>query len=70
MLLINIHQLDIILADPITARALKRQVDAIRRVLRLQRQNIVVLRRPQDFGQGVQVDAERDVAVAAVGREL
>lgn len=69
MLLINIHQLDIILRDTIRLAGLKHQVDNIRRILGLKRENVLVLRRAENLGQAVQVDAQRDVAVAAEGRE-
>lgn len=69
MLLVDIHQLNIILAQPVRLRALEHQVDNIRGVIRLEGENVVVLSSPQDLGQGDQVDTEGDVAVAAVGGE-
>ena len=69
MLLIDIHKLDIVLAQSIAFTALKHQIDDIRRVFRLQRQNILVLRTPQHLHQRGEIDAEGDVAVAAEGRE-
>lgn len=69
MLLVNIHQLDIVLAYPIRLRALEHQIHRIRLVLRLERQNVLVLSSPQNLGQRDQVDSERNVAVAAVGGE-
>lgn len=69
MLLVDIHQLDVVLAHAVGIRALEDQVDNIRRVLRLERQDVLVLGRAQHFRQGGQVDAERDVAVAPEGRE-
>lgn len=69
MLLVNIHQLDIVLAYPVRLRALEHEVDSIGRVIRLQRQHVLILSSPQHLGQRDQVDAQGDVAVAAVGRE-
>ena len=69
MLLVDIHQLDIVLAYPVRLRALEHQVHGIRRVVGLQSQHILVLSSPQDLGQRDQIDAQGDVAVAAVGRE-
>lgn len=69
MLLVDIHELDIILANPVILRILKHQVQAIGRIRRLQGQNILILRRPQHLCQRIQVDAQGNVAVAAVGRE-
>lgn len=69
MLLINIHQLQVILAQAITLARLKLQVQHIRRILCLQGQNIVVLCCSQDLGQGAKVDSKGDVAVAAVRGE-
>lgn len=69
MLLVDIHELDIILADAVRSIVLKHQIDDIRRILRLDSQDIIVLRRPQDLGERAKIDAERDVAVASKGRE-
>jgi hypothetical protein len=67
MLLIDIHQLDIVLAQPIRLLALKHQIHHVGRILGLEREDIVVLRGAQHLGQRAQVDAQRQVAVAAVG---
>lgn len=69
MLLIDVHKLDIILADTIGRRALKDQVDNIRRILRFQGQNVVALRGLEHLGERNEVHAEGNVAVAAVRRE-
>jgi hypothetical protein len=69
VLLINVHELDIILAQPVALRALEDQVDDIRRVLGLEGQDVFVLCATQDFCEGGEVDSEREVAVAAEGRE-
>lgn len=69
MLLIDIHELDIILAQPITLAALKHQVDHIWGVVCLEGQDIFILRAPQHFHERAEIDAESDVAVAAEGGE-
>ena len=65
MLLIDIHELDIVLAQPITFAALKHQIHHIWRIFRLQCQYILVLRAPQHLHERGEVDAQRDVAVTA-----
>ena len=69
VLLIDVHELNVVLAYPVTLCALENQVHDIRRILRLEREDVLVLCAPQDLGEGCEVDAERDVAVAAEGRE-
>ncbi len=65
MLLIDIHQLDIILAQPVAISILKDQIDNIRCILRLKGQDILVLGTSQYFHERTQVDAESNVAIAA-----
>lgn len=69
MLLVNVHELDVVLAQPVALRALEHQVDDIRRILGLECENVIVLCAAQDLGKGGEVDAERKVAIAAEGRE-
>lgn len=69
MLLVDIHELDIILAETVGLGALEHEVDGIGRVIRLERQDVFVLGGAQHLGQGDQVDTQGDVAVAPVGRE-
>lgn len=69
MLLVNVHKLDIILAQTIGLSTLEHKVYSIGRVLGLESQDIFILGGTQDLGQGSQVDAKRDVAVAAIRRE-
>lgn len=69
VLLVDVHQLDIILAYPVGLRALEHEVNRVGGVLGLERQDIFVLGGPQNFGQRDQVDSQRDVTVAAVGGE-
>ena len=65
MLLIDIHKLDIILAQPIRLAALVDQVDHIGRILGLEGEDVLVLRGAEHLGERGQVDAQGDVAVAA-----
>ena len=69
MLLIDIHQLDVVLAQPIGLAVLKHEIDNIWRIFRLESEDVLVLCGSQDLGERGQVDAERDVAIAAEGRE-
>ena len=69
MLLVNVHELDLIFTDPVRCVVLERQRDDIGRVLSLQRKNVLALSRAQHLCKRAQVDAECDVAVAAKRRE-
>ncbi len=69
MLLINIHKLQVILAQPIALAALENQVQNIWCILSLDCQNILVLGGTQDFCEGSEVDTESNVTVASVGGE-
>lgn len=69
MFLINIHKLDVILADSIVLGVLKDQIQRIRRIGSLEGEDILVLGGAEDFGEGVQVDSESNVAVASVWRK-
>lgn len=69
MLLVDVHELDIVLADSVALGALEDQVDDIRRVLRLEGEDVFILCATEDFCEGGEVDAEGKVAVAAEGRE-
>lgn len=69
MLLINVHELDVVLAQSVALCALENQVDNIGRVLGLEGEDIFVLCAAEDLGEGGKVDAECEVAVAAERRE-
>ena len=69
VLLVDVHQLDVVLAEPIHRAALEDEVEAVGRVVGLERHDVVRLSRPKHLGQRGQVDAQRQVPVAAVGRE-
>ena len=70
VLLINVHQLDVVLADAICRGTLEDEVHHVRAVLSLKGEHIGALCGAEDFGERVEVDAERNVAVAAVWLEL
>lgn len=69
MLLVDVHELDVVLANPVALSALEDQVDNIGSVLRLEGQDVFVLCATEDFCEGGEVDAEGKVAVATEGRE-
>jgi hypothetical protein len=69
MLLINIHQLDVVLAYSVCRRALEDEVDDVWAVLGLECKNIAALCSTEDFRKRVKIDAERDIAIAAVWLE-
>jgi hypothetical protein len=69
MLLINIHKLQVILAQSITLAALEDQIKNIRRVLGLDGQDIFILGGAENFCKGGEVDTKSYVAVASVGGE-
>jgi hypothetical protein len=69
MLLVNIHKLQVILAQSITLAALKHQIKNIRRVLSLDGQDIFILGGAENFCKGGEVDTKSYVAVASVGGE-
>lgn len=69
MLLINVHEFDVIFAQSIAFAALKHQVYKIGVVLRLQCENVLILRTSQDLHEGTEVDAEGNIPVASERRE-
>ena len=69
MLLIDIHKLDIIFAQPITLAALEHQVHNVWCILRLECQDVLILSASEHFHERAEVDTEGDVAVAAEGGE-
>lgn len=69
MLLINVHQLDVVLAQSVCVCALEYQVDHVRRIFSLQCKNILVVCATEHFCQGRQVDPQGNVAIAAERRE-
>lgn len=69
MLLVNVHELQVVLADAVVLAALKDQVKHVGGVLGLERENIFVLGSAEHLGERGQVDTEGDVAVASVRRK-
>jgi len=69
VLLVDVHKLKIVLGDSVIFRALEDEVQTVGRIFGLEGQDILVLRRAQHLGERGQVDTERNVAVAAEGRE-
>ena len=69
MLLINIHELQIIFAQSVTIGVLENQVEHIRRVFSLEGQDILVLGSTKDFCKGGKVHPQSYVTVAAVWGE-
>lgn len=67
--LVDVHQLDVVLADPVALGALKGEVDNIWRILGLHGQNVLALRTFQDLGEGGEIDSEGNVSIAAEGRK-
>ena len=65
MLLIDIHQLDIVFTQPIRVCALEHQIDHIGSILRLEREYILVLCSSKYFRKGSEVDAKSNVSVTA-----
>ena len=69
MLLVDVHELNVIFADSGCALGLEDQVDNIWRILGLNGENIVASSSTKHFCEGSQIDTESDVAVAAEGRK-
>jgi hypothetical protein len=69
VLLVNVHELDVVLADPVRRVVLEDQVDNIRRVLGLEGEDVIGLSCAQNLCERAKVDTEGDVAVASEGCE-
>jgi hypothetical protein len=69
MFLINVHKFDVIFAQSVCLAALEYQVHDVWGIFGLQREDVLILRRFQDFRKGGQIDAEGKVAIATEGRE-
>jgi hypothetical protein len=63
MLLVNVHEFDVVFTDSVRLSILEREANDIGSILRLHGQDVLIGRASQDFGQGCQVDAERNVSV-------
>jgi hypothetical protein len=69
VLLVNVHQLKVVLRNSVVLAVLKNQAQRIGRVLGLERHHVLILRRPENLLQRNKVDSERDVTVTAVESE-
>lgn len=69
MLLVNVHELQIIFAQPVTVAALEDQVEHVWRVFSLEGQDILGTRSTEDLCKGSKVDAKSNVAIASVWGE-
>lgn len=69
MLLIDIHKLQVILAQSVAGAALEGKIKNIWSIVRLQSQNILILGCAQNFCKRGKVDTKGDVAIATVWRE-
>jgi hypothetical protein len=69
MLLIDVHKLQVILAQPIALAALEDQVQDIRSILSFDCQDIFALGGAQDLSEGCEVHAERNITIASVWGE-
>jgi hypothetical protein len=69
VLLVDVHELDIVLADPVGRAVLEDEVDDIGRILGLEGEDVVALGGAEHLCERAQVDTEGDVAVAAEGRK-
>lgn len=69
MLLVNVHKLDIVLANAVRIGTLKDQVHHVGRVLGFESKDVILLSGTEHLCERDEVDSERDIAVAAVGGE-
>ena len=67
MLLVDVHQLDVVLADPVGAAVLEDEVDHVGRVLGLECKDVLAPCRAEHLCERAQVDTKGNVAVAAEG---
>jgi hypothetical protein len=67
--LINVHQFDIVFAQPICLCALEHEVNHIRSIFSLESQDVIVLCSAEDLSQGGEVDTEGKVSITAKGGE-
>ncbi|KAI6761058.1 hypothetical protein HG531_001611 [Fusarium graminearum] len=69
VLLVNVHELEVVLADTVVLDVLELEVQHIRAILSLECKDILVLGSTENFGERCEVHTERDIAVAAERRE-
>ena len=68
MLLIEVHQLHLVVGHLLLVGRLEHEGDRVRLVLRLHRHNVVVGRAAQDLRHRAQVHAHRQLTVTPGGR--
>lgn len=66
VLLVDIHELQIILAQPIAVTALENQIEHIWCILGLERQDIFALGSTKNFRQRCQIDTKGEIAIASI----
>lgn len=69
MLLVDIHQFDVVLGNTIILRVFKNEIEHIRCIVGLERQQVIVLRSTEHLLQRRKIDSEGNIAVTAVWRE-
>ena len=65
VLLVNVHELEVVLRDPVRLGALEDEVEDVGRILGLEGEDVLVLGGAQHLGERREVDAEGNVAVAS-----
>lgn len=66
MFLVDVHELQIVLADAVVVCRLEQQVENVGSVLSFKSHNVLILGGAKDLGQGRQVDTEGNVAITSV----
>lgn len=69
VLLVNVHELDFVLAHPLTSDGIEPEADDIRVVLSPDDEHLIALGSSHHLGKGAKVEAEGDVAVTPVWSE-
>jgi hypothetical protein len=69
VVLVDVHELDIVLANPVRFGTLEDEIDHIGGVFRLQGKDVATLGCAKHLGQRDQIDTQSDVAVTAVWGE-
>ena len=69
MLLVNVHKLDIVLADAVILGVLKDDIDHVGGVFGLDGENVGSRSGAKNFLKGPQIDANGNISVTSEGRE-
>lgn len=69
MLLINIHELEVVFRNAVILGRLEDEIQDIGGILSLEGQHVLILRRTQHLSKGREINTESDVSVAAIGGE-